>query len=161
MTCLRGFVACIMVLAALVFSVSEVMGADDFMVLRYTDGSTQRIRLERPSESIRQIEFLEGTRVFGRDDRGGGQIKVIAATYGRNCGAPYGNVTNHLAEICDGKATCEYLIDFRVIGDPAPNCAKDYFAEWECGRDPERGTISASAAGTGMGTRIVLRCPAR
>ena len=162
MTCLRGFVGCTLVLAALVFSVSEVMGADEFMVLRYSDGSTQRIRirLERPSESIRQIEFLEGRRVFGPDDRRGGHIKVIAATYGTNCGAPYGNVTNHLAEICDGKATCEYVIDFRVIGDPAGGCAKDYFAEWECGRDPERGTISVGPE-AGTGTRIVLRCPVR
>jgi len=91
---------------------------------------------------------------------GGGHIKVMAATYGRNCGAPYGNVTNHLAEICDGKATCEYVIDFRVIGDPAGGCSKDYFAEWQCGRDPERGTMSASPE-AGMGTRIVLRCPVR
>jgi hypothetical protein len=91
---------------------------------------------------------------------GGGHIKVIAATYGRNCGAPYGNVTYHLAEICDGKARCEYLIDFRVIGDPAGNCAKDYFAEWECGRGPERGTTYAGPE-AGFGTRILLRCPVR
>jgi hypothetical protein len=160
MTCLRGFAVCTLALAALMFSVSEVMGAGDLMVLRYTDGFTQRIKLERPSESIRQIEFLEGKRVFGRDDRGGGHIIVIAATYGRNCGAPYGNVTNHLAEICDGKATCEYVIDFRVIGDPAAGCAKDYFAEWQCGHDPERRTISARPE-AGGGTRIVLRCPVR
>jgi|GEM_PF-1878890 len=160
MTCLKEFVACTLVLAAVVFSVSEVMGADDFMILRYTDGSTQRIRLERPSETIRQIEFLEGKRGVGRDDRGGGPIKIIAATYGRNCGAPYGNVTKHLAEVCEGKATCEYIIDVRVLGDPAGGCAKDYFAEWQCGRDPERGTMSVSAE-AGVGTRIVLRCPVR
>ena len=160
MSCLKGFVASTLVLAALVFSFTEVMAADDFMVLRFADGSTQRIKLERPSESIRQIEFLEGKRVSGRDDREAGHIRVIAATYGRNCGASYGNVTNHLAEICDGKATCEYVIDFRVIGDPATGCAKDYFAEWECGRDPERGVISASAE-AGVGKRIVLRCPVR
>ncbi len=70
MTCLRGFVVCTLVMVALVFSVSEVLGADDYMVLRYADGSTQRIKLERPSESIRQIEFLEGRRALGRDDRG-------------------------------------------------------------------------------------------
>ena len=160
MTCIRGFAVCILALAALVFSASEVMGADDFMVMRYTDGFTQRIKLERPSESIRQIEFLEGRRVSGRDDRRDGHIKVIAATYGRNCGAPYGNVTRHLAEICDGRATCEYVIDFTVIGDPAPGCAKDYLAEWQCGRDPERRTIGVRPE-AGGGTRILLRCPAR
>ncbi len=160
MTCLRGFAVCTLILATLLLSVLEVMGADDFMVLRYSDGFTQRIKLERPSELIRQIEFLEGKRVFGHDDRGGSPIKVIAATYGRNCGAPYGNATHHLAEICNGRATCEYVIDVNVIGDPAAGCAKDYFAEWQCGRDPERRSISARPE-AGGGTRIVLRCPVR
>jgi len=92
--------------------------------------------------------------------RGYGHIKVMAATYGRNCGAPYGNVTHHLAEICDGRTTCEYVIDYRVIGDPARGCPKDYFVEWQCGRDPERGSISVNPE-AGGGTRIVLRCPVR
>jgi hypothetical protein len=157
---LRGFTTCALVLVALVFSVSDVMGVDDFMVLRYTDGSTQKVKLDGPSESIRQIEFLHGRSAFGRENRGGDHIKVIAGTYGRNCRAPYGNVTNHLAEICDGKATCEYIIDVTVIGDPAAGCAKDYFAEWQCGHDPERRTISARPE-AGGGTRIVLRCPVR
>jgi hypothetical protein len=208
MTCLRRFVVCTLGLAGMMFSVSDVIGADDFMVLRYGEGSTQRIKLERESESIRQIEFVEGRRpdrddrrgghiaddfmvlrygdgstqriklerefesirqiefVEGRrgpdrDDRRGGHIKVIAATYGGNCGAPFGNVTNHLAEVCEGRATCEYVIDFRVLGDPAPGCSKDYRAEWECGgRDPERSVVSAGPE-AGGGTRIVLRCPVR
>jgi hypothetical protein len=101
----------------------------------------------------------EGKRGGGRDDRRDGYIRIIAATYGRNCGAPYGNATNHLAEICDGRATCEYVIDFVVIGDPARGSAKDYFAEWECGRYPGRGTVGAGAEASGQG--IVLRCPVR
>jgi hypothetical protein len=208
MRCPRGLIACALLLVALTFSVSEVMGADDVMVLRYGDGSTQRIKLDRESEFIRQIEFLEGKKGHGRDDRRGGHvaddvmvlryrdgsaqkvkleresefirqieflegkrrhghddrrggyIKVVAATYGGNCGASYGNVTNHLAEICDGKATCEYIIDFRIIGDPAPNCRKDYVVEWQCGHDPERSVLSIPPA-AGLGERIILRCPVR
>ncbi len=95
----------------------------------------------------------EGKGGGGRDDRRGGSIRIIAATYGRNCGAPYGNATDHLAEICEGRPTCEYIIDFSAIGDPARGCAKDYFAEWECGRDYERGTMSAGPE-AGMGKRI-------
>ncbi len=159
MTCLRGFSACALILAALAFSVPEVKGDDDFMVLRFTDGYTQRIRLERPSESIRQIEFLEGERGRGREDRRGSQIRIISGTYGRNCGAPYGNATNHLADACDGTGTCEYVIDIGVLGDPARGCRKDYIAEWQCGRDPEKGVITVN--GEAAGTRIVLRCPAR
>ncbi|MBM4271185.1 MAG: hypothetical protein FJ139_03365 [Deltaproteobacteria bacterium] len=157
---LRRSMACVLILAALVFSASDAIGADDVMVLRYDDGYTQRIKLDRPSESIRQIEFLEGRRGQGRDDRGPGHIKVISATYGGNCGAPRGNVTRHLAESFDGKTACEYVIDFRTLGDPAPGCAKDYFAEWQCGRVPERRSIGARHE-AGGGTRVLLRCPVK
>ena len=160
MTYLRGFVGFTLVLAVLVFFVSEVMGADDIMVLRYTDGSIQRIRLEKPSESIRQIEFLEGGRISGPEPWRDNRIKVISATYGMNYGASFGNVTNHLAEICDGKLECEYVIDYRVIGDPFPNRRKDYSVEWQCGRDPEKHVMSVPP-GAGMGEVILLRCPVR
>ncbi len=88
----------------------------------------------------------------------GGHIKVISATYGSNCGAPYGNATNDLARVCDGKGSCEYVIDVRVLGDPAKGCPKDYVAEWKCGRDPKSGTVGARAE-AGTGTPIVLKCP--
>ena len=160
MAYLRGLVAAVLVFGALLLSGTGVMGADDFIVLRFTDGSTQRIKLERPADSIRQIEFVEGKRGLGRDAWGVGNIKVIAATYGGNCGAQYGNVTNHLAETCDGKTTCEYIIDYRVIGDPAAGCQKDYYAEWQCGHDSRKGILSANPE-AGRGTKIVLGCPVR
>ena len=126
------------------------------------EGGEYRYHHYAPQDQRRYYEERyreqEGRRGSGRDDRRG--IQVIAATYGRNCGTPHGNVTNHLAEICNGKGTCEYYIDFRVIGDPAGGCAKDYVAEWQCGRDPERGVMSVSPE-AGLGKRIVLRCPVR
>jgi hypothetical protein len=158
MTCPRVFFVCMLVLAAMVFSISEVMGADDYMVLRFRDGSTQRIKLERPSELIRQIEFLEGRGMSDRD-RKRGPIKVISATYGENCRVPHGNVTDHLAEACNGKMLCEYVIDHRVIGDPAPDCRKNYIAEWQCGSDPDRGVVRIPFATNG--TSIELSCPVR
>lgn len=91
--------------------------------------------------------------------RGYSYIKVIAATYGKNCGNLYGNVTHHLAQSCDGREFCEYVLDHRVIGDPAPGCPKDFFAEWQCGRHPEIGTIGINPEASGA--RIVLRCPVR
>ena len=136
-----------------------MIGAEDYILLRFTDGTTQRIRLDRPSDSIRQIEFIEVRRGVGRDDRGQGPIKVISASYGGNCGVAYGNVTNHLAAACDGKMLCEYMIDVRALGDPAGGCAKDYFAEWPCGRDPEKRNLIVSHEASG--TKIVLRCSVR
>jgi hypothetical protein len=61
-------------------------------------------------------------------------IKVLAGTYGRNCGAKHGNATPDLSRSCDGRASCDYRIDTRaLVEDVAPNCAKDYVAEWRCG----------------------------
>lgn len=60
-------------------------------------------------------------------------IKVVAATYGRNCAAKTGNATPQLARECDGRTACEIRIDLSGIEDPAPKCDKDYVAEWKCG----------------------------
>jgi len=59
-------------------------------------------------------------------------IIVLQATYGLNCGAPRGNQTDNLAAACDGAAHCFYTVDYRVIGDPAPGCAKDYMVKYLC-----------------------------
>ncbi|HEX8822385.1 MAG TPA: hypothetical protein VF794_20835, partial [Archangium sp.] len=59
-------------------------------------------------------------------------ITVTAGTYGGNCGTSRGNVTSALRTACTGKALCDYVVDYRVLGDPAPGCAKDYVAEWTC-----------------------------
>jgi hypothetical protein len=85
------------------------------------------------------------------------RINVVAGSYGQNCGALYGNATVHLASKCNDRETCDYTIDYKVIGDPAIGCKKDYLAEWKCG---EATTIhSASASGeSGLGTKIVLSC---
>lgn len=88
------------------------------------------------------------------------RIRVVSGTYGGNCGAGYGNVTGHLAAVCDGKQTCEYAIDYLAIGDPAQGCPKDYVAEWQCGNHPKRLVISVGPE-AGNGTIIILRCPAR
>jgi len=60
------------------------------------------------------------------------RIKVVSATYGLNCGAPQGNQTANLAGACDGRFTCDYTVDYTVIGDPAPGCAKDYTVQNQC-----------------------------
>ena len=69
-------------------------------------------------------------------------------------------MTNHLAETCDGKETCVYAVDYKIIGNPAPGCRKDYIAEWQCGRDPERGYAKVNP-GAGYSDVIELRCPVK
>ncbi len=99
-------------------------------------------------------------RGFGHERFAREPIRVYAGTYGGNCGAPYGNATDDLAAACDGREVCEYTIDYRIIGDPAYGCRKDYVAEWQCGHNPERGSVAAGPE-AGRGARILLRCPLR
>jgi hypothetical protein len=92
---------------------------------------------------------------FAGAAQGVAPVKVVAGSYGMNCGAARGNVTQHLAAACNGTG-CDYLIDPRKIGDPAPNCAKDYVAEWTCGDDPQvRRTVVAPEA---SGKFVTLNC---
>ena len=87
-------------------------------------------------------------------------IKVLAGTYGRNCGAKPGNATAHLSRACDGRASCDYRIDASALEDPAPSCDKDYAAEWRCGAGPA--VYAASVSGeAGRGGSLTLVCSSR
>lgn len=60
-----------------------------------------------------------------------GKIVVISATYGGNCGNALG-VTQELADACEGKQRCDYLVDHQTLTDPAFGCRKDYVYRWQC-----------------------------
>ena len=83
-------------------------------------------------------------------------VRVISGTYGGNCGQPAGNVTAHLAAQCNGAAVCRYTVDYRVIGDPAPGCKKDYVAKWNCRNGSDRSVRAEAEAG--YGSVIELSC---
>ena len=84
-------------------------------------------------------------------------IHVVAGSYGQNCGAAHGNTTPHLQQTCEGQPSCAYRVDYKVIGDPAYGCQKDYVAEWSCGQDATvyRATAAPEA---GFGSTVDLRC---
>jgi hypothetical protein len=83
-------------------------------------------------------------------------IQVQFATYGQSCGAPFGNETNTLVAACDGRATCDYLIDNTRIGDPAPGCSKDFSVSFTCPGGVGGGTVTVPASATGQ--TVSLRC---
>ena len=83
-------------------------------------------------------------------------ISNIIATYGGNCRAPYGNVTAVLASQCNGLSRCDYVVDYRIIGDPVPGCAKDYVAQWSCGTVSKSLLLPPEA---GFGSIATLTCP--
>ena len=84
-----------------------------------------------------------------------GGIKIISATYGGNCGASWGNVTSHIAQQCNGKSRCRYTVDHKIIGDPAPGCAKTYIVRYRCGNSPQVFEASLSAE-AGWGDKAIL-----
>jgi hypothetical protein len=85
-------------------------------------------------------------------------ISVVAGTYGGNCGAPHGNVTAALGSACNTLGRCDYIVDYTIIGDPAPGCAKDYVAEWTCNGQSlvQQATASPEA---GFRKTVTLTCP--
>ena len=84
-------------------------------------------------------------------------INVISGTYGGNCGVPTGNKTAYLATACNNLQSCAYSINYGIIGDPAPGCAKNYVAVWQCGNNPATYQTSAGAE-AGYGSVIQLNC---
>ncbi len=88
----------------------------------------------------------------------GNGLQILEASYGLNCGAQRGNVTAHLAQTCGGRHDCDYVVDHKVIGDPAVGCPKEYTAEWRCDRAPAvyRVTLPGEA---GFRSTARLLCP--
>ncbi len=84
-------------------------------------------------------------------------IKVVSGTYGRICNAKAGNATVQLAQACDGKNTCEFAIDTTALEDPAPNCSKDFAAEWRCGEGNTVYSATLSSL-TGKNDKLRLNC---
>ena len=136
------------------FICSGMAHASDKMVIVFEDGTAQTVNLIKPSFSIRSIN-LQGGLTDAKPDN---IIIVTAGTYGRNCGASYGNKTEHLANACNNKSQCEYTIDYTVIGDPVVGCGKDYTAEWRCGQGSTVHKASASPE-AGFRKNITLSCP--
>lgn len=86
-------------------------------------------------------------------------IKVVNGTYGKSCGAKAGNATDRVARACDGQTFCEYKIDPATLENSAPDCAKDFIAEWKCGFNEVMYTVSMPA-GAMRGEPLRLVCAA-
>ncbi len=91
-------------------------------------------------------------------------IRIMSATYGATYGASYGascgiaggNATRNVAAQCDGRKSCSYKVSYKVLGDPAYGCKKDFFVSYYCGRNgPFQGRAAAEA---GYGSVVPLVC---
>jgi hypothetical protein len=61
-----------------------------------------------------------------------GTINVVSATFGGNCGADKDNAQQIVQSACSGKALCNFAFDWRLLGNPAPTCSKEFRVEWRC-----------------------------
>jgi len=87
-------------------------------------------------------------------------VQVVSATYGGNCGAAQDNALPKLRSACDGTLRCSYTIDYQVLGDPVPGCAKSFDVQWTCvaGGTPKQLAVPPEA---GFKTPITLSCRVR
>lgn len=84
-----------------------------------------------------------------RQPYGPAMIYVTAATYGSNCGAQRGNMTQELADTCGGRTYCVYRVNPRLIGDPAVGCGKDFHVSYVCrqGENERWASLQPEASG--------------
>jgi hypothetical protein len=141
------------VIVSLCILSSGLVNASEQLQIIFNDGTSQTVNLNKPANNIKSINF-QGDQTASSQ----GAIAVVAGTYGRNCGASYGNKTEHLASACNNRTQCEYIIDYLVLGDPVVGCGKDYVAEWRCGNDATTHRTSASPE-AGFKKQITLTCP--
>ena len=88
-----------------------------------------------------------------------GGIRIESVTYVVNCGVAEGNVTDHIAKQCDGKTKCRYVVNYKIIGDPASGCTKTYTVRYRCGNDPRVFDRSLSAEAGWGDKAVLLECP--
>jgi hypothetical protein len=60
-------------------------------------------------------------------------IDVKQATYGANCNAFAGNMTDIVGKTCNRLSSRELAVDVGTIGDPAPGYGKDFTVQYQCG----------------------------
>src|SRR5262252_6820489 len=92
-------------------------------------------RSDSPYRSIQQpLQQNEISQIPQKNQttRESSRIKVISATLGLNCGAPEGNVTEKVVEMCDGQEMCSLPGASMNDPDPAPGCWKAFAVEWQC-----------------------------
>ncbi len=142
------------------------VGCDKDYVAEWRCQGSSRIHRTRVTSEAGYGKIVElrcgrrGKDVAPPPQRDTGQITVVSGTYGGNCRQPRGNKTRYLAKACNGRRVCRYKIDYKVIGDPAVGCGKDYVAEWRC-QGSSRIHRTRATPEAGYGKIVELRCGGR
>jgi hypothetical protein len=94
----------------------------------------------------------------------GAGLEIVSATYGGNCGAPMGNVTQAVQGACkSNSSSCPYRVDVDVLGDPVPGCSKEFFAQISCPGEASHKIVKSVRVPpeAGLGSQVQLGCGAR
>jgi hypothetical protein len=80
-----------------------------------------------------------------------GTLTVQSATYGGNCKAPIGNVTDKVAKMgCNWVESCSIPISVSTFSDPVPGCVKNFDVAYSCGSTPFSKHLEGEANGQTM-----------
>ena len=100
--------------------------------LARTLGAETRSNSSLPPMKIRRLSILAALASLTATASLAADINVLTAWYGQTCGAAHANVTSHVKWRCDGKSRCQYQVDVNTLGDPAPNCPKNFIVLYGC-----------------------------
>ena len=132
----------------------ESMGAPPSVSARAAqDGPMVRLAMATPGGAMPTDKVSAGEKTENIK----ATIKVVTGSYGNNCGAKPGNATAQVSRACDGQTLCEYKIDPAGLEDSAPDCARNFTAEWKCGAGATVYAVSMPA-GVVRGEPLRLAC---
>lgn len=88
-----------------------------------------------------------------------GTINIVDGIYGASCvKIEKSNARESLRRNCNGRASCDYVVNVTILGDPAPGCSKDFKAEWRCSAHGEVRTLILPPE-AGLKSVARLSCP--
>ncbi|MDD9304267.1 MAG: hypothetical protein HUK40_18735 [Desulfobacter sp.] len=59
---------------------------------------------------------------------------------------------------CDGKQSCHYVVNYKVIGDPARGCQKTYRVRYKCGNSTQVKEKRLSPEAEWDNKKVILDC---
>jgi hypothetical protein len=145
--------------AGLMFQLGPEQAGDIF--LNASKGDPQQ-----SSATIVEAKFggASGPPASTAGSAAGAGLEIVSASYGANCGAPIGNVTQAVQGVCKpNTSSCAYRVDVGILGDPAAGCAKEFSAQFSC--PGEAGNKSVKSVRVppeaGLGSQVQLSCGTR
>lgn len=147
-------------LGALVLGIALMIVGVVMQYIEIREAALDRVAQQTRTQSPASVAAPAAITAAKQSDAAPGDkptIKIVSGTYGRSCNAKPGNATVPLAKACDEHTSCDFAVDATAMEDTAPNCSKDFAAEWKCGSGSTvySATLPATA---GKNEKLHLAC---